>query len=123
MAIHYNDFDFYDFMHDGDGSLATKKILVEGDSWVSHPQLQNLARTLDVDGNGDYAILNLADPCATAREMFAKKSKQFWRLERLLTSKKWGFDFDLIVLSAGGNDPMGGPSGESKGAAATPMLS
>lgn len=107
MAIHYNDFDFYDFMHDGDGSLATRKILVEGDSWVSHPQLQNLAQTLDMDGNGDYAILNLADPGATAREMFAKKSKQFWRLERLLTSKKWGFDFDLIVLSAGGNDIIG----------------
>lgn len=107
MAIHYDDFDFFDFMNSGDGSLATRKLLVEGDSWVSHPQLHNLGHALDTEGNGDYAILNLGDPGATAEEMFERNSRQFWRLERLVTSRKWGFKFDLILLSAGGNDIIG----------------
>ena len=41
MATVTDPDDFFPTWHDG---IFNKKILIEGDSWVSHPQMHNLAR-------------------------------------------------------------------------------
>ena len=107
MPMCFSEDSFYDFLQTGGGSYATRKILIEGDSWVSHPQLHNLSRALDYDGNGDYGILNVASPGATAHEVFHRKSSSLRRLHRVLTTSRFGFTFDMILFSAGGNDIVG----------------
>jgi hypothetical protein len=84
MPICYDDDSFYDFLSTGDGSHVSRKILMEGDSWISHPQVHNRSRAMDYDGEGDYGILNLGNPGATAHEMFHKASGSLRRLHRVV---------------------------------------
>lgn len=84
-----------------------KKILVEGDSWVSHPQIWNLTGQFEDLGNGGFNILNLAQPGDTVSRVLRSGSDQFDTMERLLSSKKFGDKFDLVVLSVAGNDIVG----------------
>ena len=84
-----------------------KKILVEGDSWVSHPLLANLTVQFDQFGKGGYAILNLAQPGDTASRMLSPGGKQFKELASLIVNEKYGYKWDLIFLSAAGNDIVG----------------
>jgi len=107
MPMCFNEDSFFDYLHTGDGMHATKKVLIEGDSWVPHPQLHNLSRALDYDGNGDYGILNVANPGATAHEVYHKKSSSLRRLHRDIKTNRYGFSFDMILFSAGGNDIIG----------------
>ncbi len=81
-----------------------KQVLVEGDSWVSYPFLQNLARQIDDD---DTLMLNLAAPGDEARRILKSGSPQLKTLRRLLHTRRYGYNFDLIFLSLGGNDIIG----------------
>lgn len=84
-----------------------RKILVEGDSWVSHPLLANLTVQFDQFGEGNFAILNLAQPGDTADRMLSKKGKQFKELSGLIVNEQFGYKWDFIFLSAAGNDIVG----------------
>ncbi len=86
---------------------TAKKILIEGDSWVSHPFLANLAVQFDQFGKGDFAILNLAQPGDTAKRMIEKGADQYKDLARLIVNQKYGYTWDVIFLSAAGNDIVG----------------
>jgi lysophospholipase L1-like esterase len=107
MPMCFNEDSFYDFLQTGEGSHARRKILIEEDSWVSHPQLHNLSRALDYNGDGDYGILNVASPGVTAHEVFHKRSPGLRRLHRVIKTSRYGFTFDMIMFSAGGNDIIG----------------
>jgi lysophospholipase L1-like esterase len=103
----FNEDSFFDFLQTGGGAFASRKILIEGDSWTSHPQLHNLSRALDYDGDGEYAILNVSSTGATAHDVFHRDSSSLRRLHRVLSDTNYGFTFDMIFFSAGGNDIIG----------------
>jgi hypothetical protein len=52
-------------------------------------------------------MLNIASPGDEAAEIFTPKGRQMKRLNRLLSTEQWGAQFDLILLSAAGNDIVG----------------
>jgi len=106
MTIEKNMSDFIDELQAGH---YTKKILVEGDSWASHPfpNVTNLATQIDSFDSNDYLILSLASPGDEANEIFKPHGRQMKELKRLLSTEKWGDKFDLIFLSAAGNDIVG----------------
>jgi lysophospholipase L1-like esterase len=81
-----------------------RQVLVEGDSWVSYPFLKNLARQFDAPGT---LMLNLASTGDEARRILQPGSPQFRTLRRLLHTRRFGYNFDLIFLSLGGNDIVG----------------
>lgn len=84
-----------------------KKILIEGDSWVSHPQLWNITGQFEDLGDRHFNILNLASPGDTASRVLRKGTDQFDTMEQLLASTKYGDKFDMVMLSAAGNDIVG----------------
>ena len=106
MAMASNIGDFFDMGQQGDFS---KRILVEGDSWVSQalPGMKNLATQVNRFRPQDYLILNIASPGDEAAEIFTPEGRQMKRLNRLLSTEQWGAQFDLILLSAAGNDIVG----------------
>lgn len=108
--------DIEEFVQEDQEGFYSKKILVEGDSWVSHFLLNvtNIATQVDKMKSHDYLILNLADPGDEASSIFKAHGKQMKRLKRLLHTEQWGDTFDLILLSAAGNDIVG-PEIVSKG--------
>jgi len=87
----------------------SKKILIEGDSWVSHPfpNVTNIGDQIDRFKPDDYLLLNIAEPGDEAKEIFMAHGRQMKRLKRLLSTSQWGDTFDLIFLSAAGNDIVG----------------
>lgn len=84
-----------------------KKILVEGDSWVSHPLLSNLSKQFERLSEDEVHVLNLAKPGDTANNILDPHGSQMKQLERLLSDPRWGYEFDYIFLSAAGNDIIG----------------
>lgn len=90
-----------------DYPFTPRKILVEGDSWVSHPFLANLTVQFDQFGKGDFAILNLAQPGDTAQGMLSEDSSQFKELAALIVNERYGYRWDFIFISAAGNDIVG----------------
>lgn len=89
------------------GIKPKHNILVEGDSWVSHPFLNNLADQINLLGKDDFAVLNMAAPGDTAGNMFSKDSRQLKDLDRLIYNKRFGYKFAMIFISAAGNDIVG----------------
>lgn len=87
----------------------SKKILIEGDSWVSHPLpgVTNLSTQFDGFNTGDTLILNLAEPGDEARDIFLQYGRQMQLLRQTLATLSHGDRFDLIFLSAAGNDIVG----------------
>ncbi len=81
MASTNSESEFYDLVSSGNdfGYTPKYKVLIEGDSWLSHPLLANLTQQIDDLGNDDFAILNIAEPGDTAKKMFKKGSKQYKR--------------------------------------------
>lgn len=106
MTVKANISEFFEAWKEGHYS---KKILVEGDSWVSHPfpGVENLATQIDSFRSNEYLLLNIAAPGDEAKEIFEPNGKQMKRLKRLLNTERWGEKFDLIILSAAGNDIVG----------------
>lgn len=86
---------------------SSPKVLVEGDSWVSHPFLPNITVQLDMEGNGRFCILNLAQPGDTSKRMLGREGQQFKQLTQLIETKRWGYKWDFIFISAAGNDIVG----------------
>ena len=112
MPIVYNQNDFFDVVEGRsdngfDPSPPKYRILVEGDSWVSHPLLRNLAHQLDILGGDDFGILNLAVPGDTAANLLEKNGRQLKQVGQLIATKTYGYEFDLIFISAAGNDIVG----------------
>ena len=109
MAITNSESEYFDLVSSGSSFGATPKykILIEGDSWVSHPFLGNLAIQIDDLGNDNFAILNLAVPGDTVKRIFSKNSKQIKRLGQLIHDKRFGYQFDMLFVSAAGNDIVG----------------
>jgi hypothetical protein len=106
MAMASNISDFFDIGQQGHFS---KRILVAGDSWVSPPlaRMESLATRINRFRPRDYLILNIASPGDEAAEIFTPEGRQMKRLNRLLSTEQWGAHFDLILLSAAGNDIFG----------------
>jgi hypothetical protein len=82
---------------------AKKKILFEGDSWFSIPDIANIP--LQFDSLLDLSILCLADPGDTLEEL--SEGMQFKKLESLIKDERFGQKWDALVFSAGGNDVIG----------------
>lgn len=96
-----------EFVDEWSAGFYSKKILVEGDSWVSHPLIRHLSDQIDAFDPDEYLILNLAVPGDEAGAIFNPHGQQMKRLKRLLNLQQWGETFDLIFLSAAGNDIVG----------------
>jgi hypothetical protein len=101
--------DISEFTDELQNGFYSKKILVEGDSWVSHPfpTVTNISDQIDRFSSDEYLILNLAEPGDEAKEIFKSHGRQMKRLKGLLNTEQWGDTFDLIFLSAAGNDIVG----------------
>ncbi len=97
-----------DFVDESENGFAEYKLLIEGDSWVSHPfvNVTNIATQLD-SINDNINILNFGNPGAEAQEVLNPSSKRYKRLKKILKDKAWEIDFDLVFLSIGGNDIVG----------------
>lgn len=111
MATVYQAGEYFDEWQTG---IYNKKILIEGDSWVSHYQLNNLAVQFDKAKGRDNLILNLAVPGDNAGSnydgsdaIFLAGGRQMKILKKMLKSKQFGEKFDLIFISAAGNDVIG----------------
>lgn len=83
------------------------RMLIEGDSWVSHPFLKDLGNQFERLAPKDALILNLAWPGDDARDVFRLHGQQMRKLEKLLQDESKKRRFDLIFLSAAGNDIVG----------------
>lgn len=83
------------------------KVLIEGDSWVSHPFLANLSVRLDSELLGQACILNLAQPGDTSRRMLGREGHQFKQLTQLIDTERYGYRWNFIFISAAGNDIVG----------------
>lgn len=98
---------FFEYVQNNDlfGGIASKAVLVEGDSWAYHPFVSGaLANQVDSLGKNDFAVLDIAHHGDEASEMLAPGTKQRRELDRLTISKRFSFTFDMIFISAGGND-------------------
>jgi len=106
MAEENNIADFAKADNDG---FFEKRILIEGDSWVSYPfpEAINIATCIDEYNTQDYLLLNLAEAGDEANAIFKAHGRQMKQLKRLLNTEQWGNTFDLILLSAAGNDIVG----------------
>lgn len=99
--------DISEFAEELQDGFYTKKILIEGDSWVSHPLVKNIEDQINNYKPDDYLILNLAEPGDEASSVFKPHGRQMKKLKKLLNTEQWGDTFDLILLSAAGNDIVG----------------
>lgn len=113
MPIARDAMAFYEMVRLGDsfGRIPRYKILIEGDSWVSHPFLTDITTQIDMLGKDEFAILHLANPGDTAQEMFRKIGRtptgQLKRLDQVMHSTRYGERWNMIFISAGGNDVVG----------------
>jgi hypothetical protein len=106
MAIVSDIFDFVEELQQG---FYDYKLLIEGDSWVSHPfpGVDNLSIQFNDFKPQNALVLNIAEPGDEANAIFKAHGRQMKRLKRLLDTEQWGDRFDLIFLSAAGNDIVG----------------
>lgn len=99
--------DIYEFTEELDNDFYSKKILIEGDSWTSHPLLADIDTQINAIDASEYLILNLAEPGDRATSIFNANGGQMKLLKKLLSTVGEGDIFDLIFLSAAGNDIVG----------------
>jgi lysophospholipase L1-like esterase len=104
MPLVYSKEEFYDLERE---ESSNKNILVEGDSWVSHPLVPNLARQIDSMGRNNFNVLNLGSPGDTVLGILNRHAGQYKLLQDLISDQQFGSKFDMIFLSAAGNDIIG----------------
>lgn len=77
------------------------KILAEGDSWftVGGLPIDNVLKNLEFDD--ENAIVSLAKPGDTLKNMMDICNNKNWQK---LTSKQFGYKWNALLFSAGGND-------------------
>jgi hypothetical protein len=82
-----------------------KRVLAEGDSWLSIflPRNGNLLTWLESEH--DVVVLDLSYPGDTLAEMAG--GRQFELFQRLISDERHGWRFDAILLNGGGNDLIG----------------
>ena len=82
-----------------------KRVLAEGDSWLSIylPRNGNLLTWLESEH--DVVVLDLSYPGDTLAEM--ARGRQFELFQRLISDEQRGWRFDAILLNGGGNDLIG----------------
>ena len=95
--------EFYDIVAE---NPENQNVLIEGDSWVSHPQVKHLAEQFRLLNN-NLNILNLAAPGDMAIAILDKQTHEYESLVTLLDDPQFGYKFDMIFLSAAGNDIIG----------------
>ncbi|WP_133510707.1 hypothetical protein [Candidatus Thiosymbion oneisti] len=89
-------------------NFVSKKILVEGDSWAAHPIVGgSLNNQIEELGENDFGILDIAQPGDEASKMLKPGTRQRRKLDSLTTNELYLSVFDMIFLSAGGNDIIG----------------
>lgn len=100
MAYYTDDRKYFDefYIHGN-----KKKVLFEGDSWFSIPDIANIP--IQFDSQLDLSILCLADPGDTLEEI--SEGTQFKKIESLIKDDRYGQRWDALVFSAGGNDVIG----------------
>lgn len=104
MPFAYSKEEFYELNRE---EPFNKKILVEGDSWVSHPLVPNLSRQIESLGRGKFNVLSLGSPGDTVLGILNRHAGQYRLMEELLSDAQFGVPFDMIFLSAAGNDIIG----------------
>jgi hypothetical protein len=84
-------------------------VLIEGDSWVFHPLLYDLSDQFALLSSPDTLIYNTGWHGDRAADIFKSNGSQMRRVKRILENddKEWKGKFDLIFLSAAGNDIVG----------------
>ena len=84
-----------------DNQLFRYKLLAEGDSWftVGGLPIDNVIKNLKFDKQN--IILSLAKPGDTLKRMTDICNNPTWQK---MTSKKFGYDWNGLLISAGGND-------------------
>ena len=116
MPVHrINPFDLQDAeTYHQMGRPGVKRVLVEGDSWMSMvlPRDGNLITWLQ--SRHDVVVLDLSYPGDTLAEMAS--DSQFELFERLTLDERHGWPFDAILLNGGGNDVIHHPLPEILGA-------
>ena len=80
-------------------------ILAEGDSWFSIGAFPSSNLLLELPLPKSSIVLNLAYPGDTIEHMSSIAGNP--DLRKMLHDTQWGYKWDLIVLSAGGNDVIG----------------
>ena len=78
------------------------RILAEGDSWFSIGAVPSSNLLFELELPGKTIILNLAYPGDTVEHMSSLVGNPDFR--RLIHDLRYGYAWDLIMLSAGGND-------------------
>lgn len=97
MAIAHARSDFYRLTQ---RNPHRKNILIEGDSWMSHPLVGNLTVQLNKYLRGRCNIFSIGEVGHLAKDMMSGYQLEFF--QSVLRATQWRFD--LIVMSAGGND-------------------
>lgn len=82
---------------------SKKKVFIEGDSWFSIPDIANVP--IQLESKFDLSILCLANPGNRLEDMTT--GFQLQRRQNLLGDAAQGQKWDVIMLSAGGNDVLG----------------
>ena len=104
MPLAYSKEEFYELERE---QSHNKNILIEGDSWVSHPLVPNLARQIESLGKNGFNVLNLGSPGDTVLGVLNRHAGQYKLLNQLISDPQFGSKFDMIFLSAAGNDIIG----------------
>ena len=80
--------DIYEFVDEWQAGHYSKKILIEGDSWVSHPfpGVFNLSSQIEQFNSNEYLLLNISEPGDEASSIFKARGKQMRRLKKLESS-------------------------------------
>lgn len=99
--------DEYEFKEMIENDRWSKKILIEGDSWVSHPLLNHLGKQFDMLGMNNLNILNLSSPGDMSLYILDRHGRQYKRLKELISDSRLSHKWDMIFLSAAGNDIVG----------------
>lgn len=82
---------------------SKKKVFIEGDSWFSIQDIANIP--IQLDSKFDLSMLCVAFPGNRLIEMIGGLQQE--RRQKLLGDSIHGQQWDVIILSAGGNDVLG----------------
>ena len=104
MGIAYSTDEFDELKEDGENE---KSMLIEGDSWVSHPLVRNYSDQFNRLSNDGFDILNLAVPGDTMLNIMDRHGSQIKKLIEVISDPQFSYKWDTIFLSAIGNDIIG----------------
>ena len=101
MGIAYSTDEFDELKEDG---VNDKSMLIEGDSWVSHPLVRHYSDQFNRLSNDGFDILNLAVPGDTMLNIMDRHGSQIEELTRVISDPQFSYKWDTIFLSAPSQD-------------------